>query len=207
MNLDSIKSAEPPSSLVEASRLAEVEMIARAQQGDSAAFEWLFRQHSPKVYRLCLRMLKDKVAAEDLTQEAFLRVFRNIASFRGESAFSTWLHRIAVNAVLMHLRKNGQQKFSSSPPAENGDGWRAPRCEDCVPDLRLERLVDRLAINRPLESMPAGYKRVLVLHDIEGYQHNEIAAILGCSTGTSKSQLHKARGLMGKLLTAPATGQ
>ena len=207
MNLDCIKSTEPPSSFLDVSRLAEAEMIARAQQGDSTAFEWLFRQHSQKVYRLCLKMLKDKVEAEDLTQEAFLRVFRNIASFRGESAFSTWLHRIAVNTVLMHLRKNRQLKFCSSLPAENGDGGRASQPEECVPDLRLEGLVDRLAIKRALEFMPAGYKRVLVLHDIVGYQHNEIAAMLGCTTGNSKSQLHKARVLMRELLTPSPAGQ
>lgn len=207
MNLACIKSTEPPSGLVDASRLDEAEIIAQAQQGDSAAFEWLFRQHSPKVYRLCLRMLKDKVEAEDLTQEAFLRVFRNIASFRGESAFSTWLHRIAVNTVLMHMRKKRQQKFCSSLPAENGDEGRAPQPEECVPDLRLEGLADRLAIKRAFEFMPAGYKKVLVLHDIVGYQHNEIAAILGCSTGNSKSQLHKARVLMRELLTPSPAGQ
>ncbi len=138
MNLDCIKSTEPPSSFLDDGRLAEVKIIAQAQQGDSGAFEWLFRQHSPQVYRLCLRMLKDKAEAEDLTQEVFLRVFRNIASFRGESAFSTWLHRIAVDAVLMQFRKNRQQKFSSCPPAGNGDEWRAARGEVCVSDLRLE---------------------------------------------------------------------
>ena len=207
MNLDCIEPTEPPSSLVEASRLAEAEMIVQAQKGDGAAFEWLFRQHSPKVYRPCLRMLKDKVEAEGLTQEAFLRILRNIASVRGESAFATWLHRIAINTVLMHMRKKRQQKFCSSPPAENGDEGRAPQPEECVQDLRPAGLVDRLAIKRAFEFMPAGYKRVLVLHDIVGYQHNEIAAILGCTTGDSKSQLHKARVLMRELLTPSPAGQ
>jgi len=170
---------------------SETQLIARAQRGDEEAFAALFELHKRRVYSLCLRMTGDAAEAEDLAQEAFLQLFRKIATFRGESAFSTWLHRLVVNVVLMHLRKKGLQQV----PLEDTDTSQ----EDVVKreygddDRRLLGSIDRLALTRVIEQLPPGYRSVFVLHDVEGYEHNEIAQIMDCSVGNSKSQLHKAR--------------
>ena len=138
-----------------------------------------------------MRITGDATEAEDLAQEAFLQLFRKIATFRGESAFSTWLHRLVVNVVLMHLRKKGLQQV----PLEEADSWQddAIKREYGDDDPRLLGAVDRLALKRAIEQLPPGYRSVFVLHDVEGYEHNEIAQIMNCSVGNSKSQLHKAR--------------
>jgi RNA polymerase sigma-70 factor (ECF subfamily) len=131
-------------------------------------------------------------AAEDLTQEAFLQLYRKIASFRGESAFSTWLHRITVNVVLMHLRKKVLPEISLEEilePIEDGGTQKELGSEDQV----LAGSIDRVIIERAVESLPPGCRMIFVLHDLEGYEHNEIAEMLGCSIGNSKSQLFKAR--------------
>jgi RNA polymerase sigma-70 factor (ECF subfamily) len=130
--------------------------------------------------------------AEDLTQEAFLQLFRKIATFRGESAFSTWLHRLAVNVVLMHVRKKGLPEVSLEETLEpqNEDG---PRKDIGAHDHALIGAIDRVNLERSIESLPPGYRIIFVLHDVEGYEHNEIAGMMGCSIGNSKSQLHKAR--------------
>jgi RNA polymerase sigma-70 factor (ECF subfamily) len=144
------------------------------------------------VYSLCLRMLGNVAEAEDLTQEAFLQLYRKIGTFRGDSAFSTWLHRLAVNVVLMHLRKKGLPQVSLEETLEpsSDDG---PRKDIGARDLQLSGSIDRVTLERAVENLPPGYRLVFVLHDVEGYEHNEIAGMLDCSIGNSKSQLHKAR--------------
>ena len=175
-----------------ASGLSEAEAIERAKQGDAESFEGLYVLHKRRVYSLCLRMTGNTAEAEDLTQEAFLQLYRKIASFRGESAFSTWLHRLAVNVVLMRLRKKGLPQVSLEetlePQQEDG-----PRKDIGTRDNVLAGSIDRINLERAIERLPPGYRIVFVLHDIEGYEHNEIAEMLGCSIGNSKSQLHKAR--------------
>lgn len=169
----------------------ETQLIARAQRGDEEAFEALFEAHKRRVYSLCLRMLGNPTEAEDLTQEAFLQLFRKIATFRGESAFSTWLHRLSVNVVLMHLRKKGLNQISLDE-TENSQGEPIKR-DYGDDDRRLVGSIDRIGLNRAISELPPGYRTVFILHDVEGYEHNEIAEIMNCSIGNSKSQLHKAR--------------
>jgi RNA polymerase sigma-70 factor, ECF subfamily len=136
-------------------------------------------------------MTGDVAEAEDLSQEAFLQLFRKIGTFRGESAFSTWLHRLVVNVVLMHLRKKGLQKVSLDE-ADTSQEEPVKR-EYGDDDRRLLGSVDRIALKSAIQELPPGYRATFVLHDIEGYEHNEIAEIMNCSVGNSKSQLHKAR--------------
>lgn len=175
-----------------ASGLSEAEAIGLAKGGDAAAFEGLYGLHKRRVYSLCLRMTGNTAEAEDLTQEAFLQLYRKIATFRGESAFSTWLHRLAVNVVLMHLRKKGLPEVSLDEALEpqHEDG---PKKDIGARDNVLAGSIDRVNLERAIESLPPGYRIIFVLHDIEGYEHNEIAEMMGCSIGNSKSQLHKAR--------------
>jgi RNA polymerase sigma-70 factor (ECF subfamily) len=182
--------------------VSEAEAIRRAQNGDSAAFETLYRLHCRRVFSLCVRMLKNLAEAEDFTQETFLTVFRKIGTFRGESAFSTWLHRVAANLVLMHIRKKTVAQTSLEEMTEKSEENDAPRLELSVPDLHLNGLVDRLTLQRAIDQLPAGCKAEVVLYDIQGYEHREIADMLGCSTGTSKSQLHKTRRRLRELLRA-----
>jgi RNA polymerase sigma-70 factor (ECF subfamily) len=170
---------------------SETEAIERAKQGDAEAFALLYGLHKRRVYSLCLRMTANSAKAEDLTQEAFLQLFRKIGTFRGESAFSTWLHRMAVNVVLMQLRK---KSLPIVPLEETLDiEEEASRKELGAQDPVLSGSIDRLRLQRAVEALPPGYQRIFVLHDVEGYEHNEIAAMVGCSIGNSKSQLHKAR--------------
>jgi RNA polymerase sigma-70 factor (ECF subfamily) len=172
-------------------KLSEAEAIERARQGDAEAFEVLYNLHKRRVYSLCLRMTANTAEAEDLTQEAFLQLFRKIGTFRGESAFSTWLHRMAVNVVLMQLRKKSLPVVSLEETLETED--EAPKKELGAQDAVLAGSVDRLQLQRAVADLPPGYRTIFVLHDVEGYEHNEIAGLVGCSIGNSKSQLHKAR--------------
>jgi RNA polymerase sigma-70 factor, ECF subfamily len=178
----------------------EAEAIRRAQAGDSTAFEFLYQLHSRRVYALCLRMVGNPADAEDLTQEAFLQLFRKIGTFRGESAFSTWLHRMTVNVVLMRLRKKSLPTDSLEETLEPDAESSGPKRDVGAPDLRLSGAVDRVNLERSIEKLPPGYRTVFVLHDVQGYEHNEIAGIMGCSVGNSKSQLHKARTRLRELL-------
>jgi RNA polymerase sigma-70 factor (ECF subfamily) len=170
----------------------QAEILARAQAGDNYAFAQLYATHKRRIYSLCLRMVGSVAEAEDLTQEAFLQFHRKIQTFRGESALSTWLHRLAINVVLMHLRKKGLQLTSLDEAMEPAPDQRPGRSFG-APDLTLSGAIDRLAMQRAIGDLPAGYRLIFVLHDIEGYEHNEIATLLDCSIGNSKSQLHKAR--------------
>jgi RNA polymerase sigma-70 factor (ECF subfamily) len=186
--------------------LPEAEAIRLAQRGDHAAFERLYRLHSARVFALCVRMLKNPAEAEDLTQEVFLRVFRKIHAFRGDSAFSTWLHRVAVNTVLMRLRRKTLAKASLDEITEACEEAGASRRELGGPDQRLEGYTDRVALEKAIEQLPPGYKLMFVLYDIQGYAHREIAKIVGCSVGNAKSQLHKARQRLRKLLRHNRSG-
>jgi RNA polymerase sigma-70 factor (ECF subfamily) len=168
------------------------DLIKRAQEGDSDAFGALFEAHRSRVYSVCLRMTSNAAEAEDLTQDAFLQAFRKITRFRGDSAFSTWLHRIAVNTVLMHFRKNSLFQVSLDEPNSDSDGAKVRR-EYGTRDRNLAGCVDRIALARAIKELPAGYRTVFLLHEVEGYEHQEIAEILSCSIGNSKSQLYKAK--------------
>lgn len=178
--------------------LTEAEAIERAKLGDAEAFELLYNLHKRRVYSLCLRMTANAAEAEDLAQEAFLQLFRKISTFRGESAFSTWLHRLSVNVVLMRLRKKGLPVVPLEDPLETDE--EAPKKELGAPDVSLAGSIDRLNLRNAIDSLPPGYRTIFVLHDVEGYEHNEIAEMVGCSIGNSKSQLHKARMKLRELL-------
>ena len=173
----------------------ETELIANAMSGDSDSFGELYRRHSRRVFYLCYRMVNDTDLAEDLTQEAFVHAFRRLSTFRQESRFTTWMHRIAVNTVLMFIRKrNSSIRECPLDPAFGS--------EEEVPfegqvygkaDVSLSMTTDRVSLLRAIENLPPGYRLMLILHDIHGYEHQEIAEIFGCTTGNTKSQLHKAR--------------
>jgi RNA polymerase sigma-70 factor, ECF subfamily len=182
-------------------KLTEAEAIEQAKQGDAEAFHFLYDLHRRRVYSLCLRMTGNTASAEDLTQEAFLQLFRKIGTFRGESAFSTWLHRMSVNVVLMQLRRKNLPVVSLEETME-GDEEGTVRKEPGGPDERLAGSIDRLQLQRAVDELPPGYRTIFVLHDVEGYEHNEIAGMVGCSIGNSKSQLHKARLKLRDLLRA-----
>jgi RNA polymerase sigma-70 factor, ECF subfamily len=173
--------------------LSEADAIEKAKQGDAEAFESLYDRHKRRVYSLCLRMTANTAEAEDLTQEAFLQLYRKIATFRGESAFSTWLHRLSVNVVLMHLRKKGLAVVSLEETTQGGGEEDTPKKDFGAEDVALAGSIDRLQLQKAVDSLPPGYRTIFVLHDVQGYEHNEIAGIVGCSIGNSKSQLHKAR--------------
>jgi len=182
---------------------SDSDLVARAQRGDADAFATLFHTHKPRVYSLCLRMTNNTAEAEDVTQEAFLQVFRKLSTFRGDSALSTWLHRIAVNTVLMRFRKKSFSELSLDETCtKNGDA-KPVRREYGTRDPRLAGSIDRIALIQAIRELPEGYRTVFLLHEVEGYEHKEIAAVLGCSTGNSKSQLHKAKLRIRELLMDP----
>jgi RNA polymerase sigma-70 factor (ECF subfamily) len=194
------KKAALPAFPCASEKLCEAEAIQRARNGDREVFEYLYRLHSRRVYAVCLRMVGNTAEAEDLTQETFLLLLRKIHTFRGESAFSTWLHRLAVNLVLMRLRKKSPPIVSIEAASDPDDETASPSIDIGAPDLLLEGSIDRINLERCLKRLPAGYRAIFVLHDIQGYQHNEIAEITGRSVGVSKSQLHKARTRLRELL-------
>src|SRR6266545_5850097 len=168
-------------------------------RGELLPFEELFKLHHGKVYAVCLRMTRNIAEAEDLSQEVFVQVLRKLGTFRGESAFSTWLHRLTVNHVLMYFRKSGRRREQLTEDGELPELTIKGRN-----DLTSLPILDRLALDEAIVKLAPGYRTVFVLHDVEGLQHLEIANILGCSVGTSKSQLHKARMKMRHLLRQPA---
>ncbi|MFQ5663110.1 MAG: RNA polymerase sigma factor [Terriglobia bacterium] len=186
------------------SPLPEATAIRRAQRGDAEAFERLYQLHKSRVYSLCLRMLGNPAGAEDMAQEAFLQLFRKIHTFRGESAFSTWLHRLVVNVVLMHLRRKSLPQVSLEESTESESPGEGLRRELGADDPALVGSLDRVALEDAIQQLPEGYRLIFVLHDVEGYEHNEIAEMLSCSIGNSKSQLHKARLRLRELLRQAA---
>jgi RNA polymerase sigma-70 factor (ECF subfamily) len=166
------------------------ETVRRAQQGDQAAFRELYEAHVGRVYAICLRLARDQAEAEEHAQDVFVRVWQRLATFREESAFSTWLHRLAVNEVLQSRRAAGRRSarvMLAENPATLESGSRAAP----APTSDLERAI---------AGLPEGARAVFVLHDVEGYQHEEIARISGIAEGTSKAQLHRARRLLREAL-------
>ena len=170
---------------------SDAALVRRALDGDADAFASLFHLHKHRVYAVCLRMTKNTAEADDLTQDVFIQVFRKLSTFRGESALSTWLYRLAVNTALMHFRKQGPHQTSLDEGPDQDT--LAVRREHGKSDDRLSSSLDRIALTRALEALPEGYRTIFELHEIKGYGHREIAKLLRCSVGNSKSQLHKAK--------------
>ncbi len=177
----------------------DFDLTQLASKGDMAAFEEIYSRHHRRVYSICLRMLQAPSEAEDLTQDVFIQLYRKVGSFRGDSAFTTWLHRMTVNQVLMHFRKRSVKYEKTTEEGETPD-----QAVVGTADPSKMRIVDKIALDNAIDQLPPGYKNVFVLHDIQGFEHEEVARILGCSVGTSKSQLHKARLKLQKLLQKKA---
>jgi len=169
------------------------QMVVRAASGDVAAFEELYRENVSRVYLLCLRMCGDPSLAEELTQEAFVRAWQKLGSFRGDSAFSTWLHRVTVNVVLGDRRSTARREARVKPAGDE-----LP-VDLSAPEPSPGQALD---LERSIAALPDGARTVFVLHDVEGYRHKEIADITGLAEGTSKAQLHRARKLLRKALTS-----
>lgn len=183
----------------ELGKAGDIQLAAAASKGDMAAFEEIYTRHHRRVYSICLRMLQNASEAEDLTQDVFIQLYRKIGSFRGDSAFTTWLHRMTVNQVLMHFRKRTVKFEKTTEEGETPD-----QVVTGTANPERMRIVDKIALDNAIAQLPDGYKNVFVLHDVEGFEHEEVARILGCSVGTSKSQLHKARLKLQKLLRKKA---
>ena len=178
----------------------QADIVVRAQTGDDDAFSELYLKHKRRVFAICMRMVRDFALAEDLTQDAFLQVHRRIGSFRGDSAFTTWLHRLAVNTVLMYLRKRTLAVVSLDLLMEDVPEERAGRSFG-TRDLGQAGVIDRLDLDRALNTLAPGYRSIFLLHDIHGFDHAEIASMLKCTRGNTKSQLHKARRVLRSALT------
>jgi RNA polymerase sigma-70 factor (ECF subfamily) len=166
----------------------DIELCRKAGAGSLAAFEMIYQRYHRRTYSLCLRMTNSQTEAEDLTQEVFIQLFRKIGSFRGDSAFSTWLHRLTVNQVLMHFRRRSVKNEKTSE-----DGEVPEQTVHGTANPNKMPVIDRIALKNAIAQLPNGYRNVFVLHDVEGYEHEEVAKMMGISIGTSKSQLHKAR--------------
>jgi RNA polymerase sigma-70 factor (ECF subfamily) len=187
-NISAFVSSSPAETEIVAADTPDFELTRLAASGNISAFELLYERYHRRTYGLCLRMTSSQTEAEDLTQEVFIQLFRKIGSFRGESAFSTWLHRLTVNQVLMHFRRRSVKNERIS---EDGE---IP--EQIVPGTENQArmpVLDRIGLTKAVSELPPGYRNVFLLHDVEGYEHEEVAKILHISVGTSKSQLHKAR--------------
>jgi RNA polymerase sigma-70 factor (ECF subfamily) len=167
---------------------SDYQLAQDAAAGDISAFEELYERHNRRVYSLCLRMTQNVSEAEDLMQEAFIQLFRKIGSFRGDSAFTTWLHRLTVNQVLMHFRKRSVKLEKTTEEGET-----PVQIVQGTGNPNQMPVIDRIALDKAIAQLPPGYRTVFVLHDVEGHEHEEIARMLNCAVGTSKSQLHKAR--------------
>ena len=168
--------------------------------GDIEAFEEIYHRHHKRVYSICLRMVRNTSDAEDLTQQVFIQLFRSLHTFRGESSFTTWLHRMTVNQVLMHFRRRVVKTEKTTE-----DGSTPIRIVSGTENPNRMALIDRIALNQAIGQLPPGYRMVFILHDLEGFEHDQIGKMLGCAVGTSKSQLHKARQRLRKLLTGRRT--
>ena len=169
--------------------------VQLAASGDMAAFEEIYRTYNRRVYTHCLRMTRNVAEAEDLTQEVFIQVFRKLNTFRGESLFTTWLHRLTVNAVLMLFRKTAARLERITEHSETINDFVSGAAATTGTSL-----IDHISLNEALRQLSPGYRAVFILHDLEGYEHQQIGEILNCATGTSKSQLHKARMKLRRLL-------
>ena len=190
--LATVDQSAPPIAMIADAESPSEPMVARARSGDVTAFEELYQLTCGRIYALCLRMCGNAHVAEELTQESYLKAWQKLATFRGESLFATWLHRIAVNVVLGHHRTRIRR---GERPAEEGEleTIRAPDASaDAAETVDLERAIARL---------PDRARVVFVLHDVEGFRHHEIAKMAGMAEGTSKAQLSRARQLLRKALT------
>jgi RNA polymerase sigma-70 factor (ECF subfamily) len=165
--------------------------VERAQRGDAGAFRELYEEHVGRVYAICLRMSGDNHEAEELTQRVFIRAWDRLESFRGESLFSTWLHRLTVNEAL-GVQRATQRRVRRVQPSEDIEGLDGPAIQ-APPGVRLD-------LDRAIAALPPGARQVFVLHDVEGYEHEEIARLTGIAAGTSKAQLHRARRLLREAL-------
>ncbi len=197
--LSTAKSPAELKKMISTVTATDFELTQAASTGDMGAFEEIYQRHHRRVYSICLRMLQNAYEAEDLTQDVFIQLYRKVGSFRGDSAFTTWLHRMTVNQVLMHFRKRNVKYEKTTEEGDTPDQVVAGTADpDKMP------IVDKIALESAIDQLPTGYKNVFVLHDVEGFEHEEVARILGCSVGTSKSQLHKARLKLRKLLKKKA---
>jgi RNA polymerase sigma-70 factor (ECF subfamily) len=192
----------PPTTIVPRTNAVRTdsELISRAQDGDPQACAAIFDLHRRRVYSTCLLMTKNVSDAEDMMQDAFIQIFRGLRTFRGDSAFSTWIYRVVVNTVLMTRRKKHLREISLDEPATL-DYSPVPR-EFGRDDTKLVGAIDRVALIQAANELPEGCREIFILHEVEGYEHHEIAERLRCSIGNSKSQLHKARLKMRKFLAS-----
>src|SRR5437762_2648109 len=196
------ESVGAPAPTDDETQCSDQELTQRAAAGDASAFAEVYRRYHRRVYSLCLRMTQNVSEAEDVTQEIFIHLLRKIGSFRGESAFTTWLFRLTTNHVLMHFRKvRVRREAATEDELTTGQTNAAPAPNRHVP------LLDQVALNEAVAQLPPGYRLVFILHDVMGHEHEEIAHMLGCAVGTSKSQLHKARMKLRGLLRQQNTKQ
>jgi len=179
--------------------MKKVDEIQPLLEDDQQTFHELYQKYHERVYSICFRMTQNTPESEDLTQDVFVRLFRTIGSFRGESAFTTWLHRLTVNLVLMHFRKRKRRQDRSNEEAELST-YIVPGSQD----PKRMRIVDRILLSEVIAKLPEGYRQAIILHDIQGLQHKEIAEAGGRSVGTSKSQLHKGRAMLRELIAGPS---
>jgi RNA polymerase sigma-70 factor (ECF subfamily) len=178
-------------------QMTEAALIEAVRRGEAGSREALYHRYKRRVYALALRIV-GAMDAEEVAQEAFIRIFRGLPKFRGDAALSTWIYRLAVNAALSHRSRRAPAGTDAHADAEpGGDGEAHAGVEPAGGDAVL-----RARLERALERLPAGYRTVVVLHDVEGLEHEEVAEILGCHVGTSKSQLHKARARLREILAA-----
>jgi RNA polymerase sigma-70 factor, ECF subfamily len=188
----------PPSNRTDADSAAEAALVARCRQGDPAAFEAIYRRHAPRVFSLACRMTGSRADGEDLLQDVFLLVHRKLDGFKGQSSLGTWIYRLAANCCVDFLRSRQHKERQATdeldetqPPPRSSGGLR----------------VDQIDLERVIERLPAGYRAAFVLHDVEGFEHAEVARMLGIAEGTSKSQVHKARlKIRAMLASRPAVG-
>jgi RNA polymerase sigma-70 factor (ECF subfamily) len=169
-------------------RTADLELAARCRAGDAGAFEELYRQHARRLFGLVTRMLGSADEAEDLLQEVFLQAYRKLSGFRGDSALGTWLYRLTMNHCLDHLRGRQAKMSRATESLDDGSVDEPAAASPLVPAA-----INRVDLERAIERLPDGARAAFLLHDVEGFEHREIAQILGISEGTSKSQVHKAR--------------
>lgn len=162
------------------------ELARLAAEGDAAAFEEIYKRHRRRVYAIALRMTGNDSDAEDLMQDSFVSVLRWIGSFRGEASFTSWLYRLVVNQVKMHFRRRQARPEYQTSDGEIPEPVNTPRANS-------EQVIDRLALEEAVQRIPKGSRAAFILHDVEGYEHKDVGLLMGWATGTSKSQLHRAR--------------
>jgi RNA polymerase sigma factor (sigma-70 family) len=186
-----------PQALAKSSPHRDGDIEARARRGDADAFEELYRAHAGRIYGLCLRMTADAGKARELTQDVFVQAWEALPEFRGQSSITTWLHRIAVNAMLMQKRSE-QRRLARVALADDDDDDAVAAAAGATPPADVATAID---LERAVAALPPGVRRAFVLHDIEGYSHEEIASMTGLAAGTLRAQLHRARQILIKALS------